>query len=145
MQQNRSPEVFNDAGLTPLTVAALNNSVNAAEKLLSTGNASVDLMTKKNPLGKRKKMADQVTPLAVAAGRKHVEMVQLLLRSKANPNGQSALAETHSLLAQAVVEGDTQIVEALIHAASTAGDDTSAFSPFCNQVMSHRVRGEKRG
>ena len=145
MQQNRSPEVFNDAGLTPLTVAALNNSVNAAEKLLSTGNASVDLMTKKNPLGKRKKMAEQVTPLAVAAGRKHVEMVQLLLRSKANPNGQSALAETHSLLAQAVVEGDTQIVEALIHVASTAGDDTSAFSPFCNQVMSHRVRGEKRG
>ena len=134
VQQNRSPEVFNDAGLTPLAVAALNNSVNAAQKLLSTGNASVDMKTKKNPLGKRKKMADQVTPLAVAAGRKHVQMVQLLLRSKANPNGRSALAASDSLLAQAVVEGDTEIVEALVHAANATEDGKSTFSPFCNQV-----------
>ena len=93
----------------------------------------MDLTTKKNPFG-RKKVADQVLPLAVAAGRKDVEMVKLLLGAKANPNARSAVAATGSLLAQAVFDGDAQIVEALIDAANAMSDGSSAFTPFCNQV-----------
>ena len=134
VQQSRSPDVYNDAGLTPLGVAALNGSAKAAQSLLAKGNASVDLPTKKNPFDDRKKMQKQLTPLALAAGRQHVAMVKLLLGAKANPNARSAVAATGSLLAQAVLEGQEQVVGALINAAKALEDEESVFSPFCNQV-----------